>query len=140
LQENDKPVLVYTTCPSVTVAENIGSNLVQQRLCACVNILPGMISIYRWQGAVEKAEETAIIIKTRAGKTETVFAAVKASNPSDLPALVVLPIEGGSADYLDYIVSSTRSVKRQASNLRVGSGTYIRPKGCVNRFCTVRAR
>jgi periplasmic divalent cation tolerance protein len=111
LQENDKPVLIYKTCPRTGVAETIGSQLVQQGLCACVNILPGMISMYRWQGQVEKAEEAAMIIKTRAGLTEAVFAAVKAGHPYDLPALIVLPNEGGSADYLDWIVSSTRSEK-----------------------------
>ncbi len=110
MQENDKPVLVYTTCPNVSIAETIGAHLVQQGLCACVNILPGMISIYRWQGEVEKAEETAMIIKTRAGLTEAVFAAVKAGHPYGVPALIVLPTEGGSADYLDWIVTSTRDV------------------------------
>ena len=62
----DRAVFVYTTYPSIVEAEEAGRALVEQRLCACVNILPGMVSYYWWQGAVERGEEAVMIVKTRA--------------------------------------------------------------------------
>ena len=62
----DRAVMLYTTFPSLVEAEKAGKALVEDRLAACVNILPGMISHYRWQGAVERAEEAVMLIKTRA--------------------------------------------------------------------------
>ena len=61
----DRAIFVYTTYPSVVEAERAGRALVERRLCACVNILPGMISHYWWQGAIERGDEVVMIIKTR---------------------------------------------------------------------------
>ena len=66
----ERAVLVYTTYPSIVEAEKAGRALVERRLCACVNILPGMISHYRWQGAIERGEEVVMIVKTRASLAE----------------------------------------------------------------------
>jgi periplasmic divalent cation tolerance protein len=76
LQENDKPVLVYATFPSGEVAETMGRQLVEQRLAACVNILPGMTSIYRWEGVIERDSEVVMIVKTRASLAEAAMGAV----------------------------------------------------------------
>jgi periplasmic divalent cation tolerance protein len=103
----DRAVFVYTTFPSVVEAEKAGKTLVEGRLAACVNILPGMISHYRWQGAVERAEEAVMIVKTRASLAEPVRAAVKASHPYDTPAIVVLPIESVDETYFSWIMAST---------------------------------
>ena len=65
MQENDKPVLIYSTFPSPEAAEAVGRELVEGRLAACVNILPGMTSIYRWEGAIARDSEAVMIIKTR---------------------------------------------------------------------------
>ena len=108
MRENDKPVLIYSTFPDAVLAETAGRALVEQSLCACVNILPAMTSIYRWEGAVETASEAVLIIKTRTGLVPDVMAAVSAIHPYELPAFVVLAVEGGLAPYLDWIVSSTR--------------------------------
>jgi periplasmic divalent cation tolerance protein len=104
----DRAVFVYTTFPSVVEAEKAGKALVDGRLAACVNILPGMISHYRWQGAVERAEEAVMIVKTRASLAEPVRAAVKASHPYDTPAIVVLPIESVDETYFAWIMASTQ--------------------------------
>jgi periplasmic divalent cation tolerance protein len=67
----ERAVFVYTTYPSLVEAERIGMAVLEQRLAACVNILPGMISHYWWQGAIERGEEVVMIIKTRASLAET---------------------------------------------------------------------
>ncbi len=73
----ERAVFVYTTYPSIVEAEQAGRALVERRLCACVNILPGMVSLYWWQGAIERGDEVVMIIKTRASLAEAVRAAVK---------------------------------------------------------------
>ena len=104
---NERVVFVYTTHPSVVEAERIGRELVEKRLCACVNILPGMISHYWWQGALERGEEVVMIVKTRASLAEQVGAAVKEMHSYATPAILVLPIEGGEPGYLEWITRET---------------------------------
>jgi periplasmic divalent cation tolerance protein len=103
----ERTVFVYTTFPSVVEAEKAGQALVDARLAACVNILPGMISVYRWQGVVERAEEAVMIVKTRASLAEQVRASVKATHPYDTPAIAVLPVESTDDRYFDWILDST---------------------------------
>src|SRR5579859_6195171 len=103
----ERAVLVYTTWPAIVEAERAGRALVERHLAACVNILPGMISHYWWQGAIERAEEVVMIIKTRAALADDVRATVKALHPYTVPAILVLPIEGGEAGYLDWLMRET---------------------------------
>jgi periplasmic divalent cation tolerance protein len=103
----ERTVFVYTTFPSLVEAEKAGQALVDARLAACVNILPGMISVYRWQGVVERAEEAVMIVKTRASLAEQVRASVKATHPYDTPAIAVLPVESTDDRYFDWILDST---------------------------------
>ena len=103
----DGPVLVYTTYPSLVEAEKSGLKIVEAGLAACVNILPGMRSIYRWKGVVEAADEVVMIVKTRASLAEQVTAAVKASHPYDTPAVLVLPVDGGNQSFIDWILAET---------------------------------
>ncbi len=104
---NERPVFVYTTHPSVVEAERIGRELVERRLCACVNILPGMVSLYWWQGAIERGEESVMIIKTRATLAEPVRAAVRQLHSYATPAILVLPIEGIDPDYEKWLLDET---------------------------------
>ena len=105
----DRPVLIYTTFARLEDAKEVGEALVASHLAACVNIFPGMISIYEWKGAQEVANEVAMIIKTRAALSEAVLAETKRLHPYELPALLVLPTEGGSAEYCGWIASQTES-------------------------------
>jgi periplasmic divalent cation tolerance protein len=107
----DRAVMLYTTFPSLVEAEKAGKALVEDRLAACVNILPGMISHYRWQGAVERVEEAVMLIKTRASLAEPVRAAVKASHAYETPAILVLPIESVDETYFAWIMDSTKRVE-----------------------------
>ncbi len=103
--------MVYTTYPSIVEAERAGRALVERRLCACVNILPGMVSYYWWQRAIERGEEVVMIIKTRAGLAEPVRAAVKEMHSYTTPAVLVIPIENVDPDYHAWIVAQTERAK-----------------------------
>ena len=103
----ERPVFVYTTFAKLEDAKSVGEALVAARLAACVNIFPGMLSIYEWKGKREHAEEVAMIIKTRATLAEAVMAETKRLHPYEVPALIVLSTEGGSEDYCRWIFGQT---------------------------------
>ena len=105
---NERVVFVYTTHPSVVEAERIGRELLERRLCACVNVLPGMVSLYWWQGAVERGEEAVMIIKTRASLAQKVSLAVKEMHSYSTPAILVLPVESVDQGYLDWLLAGTQ--------------------------------
>jgi periplasmic divalent cation tolerance protein len=108
-----RPVLIYTTFPSLEEAKRVGDALVAARLAACVNMFPGMISIFEWKGAREEASEVAMIIKTRAELADRVMQETKRLHPYELPALLVLPTEGGSEEYCGWIARQTREPARK---------------------------
>jgi periplasmic divalent cation tolerance protein len=105
----ERTVFVYTTWPALVEAERAGRAIVERRLAACVNILPGMVSHYWWEGRLERGEEVVMIFKTRAALAEAVRAAVKDVHPYVTPAITVLPVEGGDAAYLGWIMAETES-------------------------------
>ena len=107
MQENDKAVLIYSTFPSTAEAERVGGALVERGLAACVNIFPQMTAIYIWEGARQRDSEVAMLIKTRAGLADSVVAATRKLHPYTNPALLVLPIEGGSDSFLRWISDQT---------------------------------
>ena len=104
---NERVVFVYTTHPSVVEAERIGRELVERRLCACVNVLPGMVSLYWWQGAIERGEEAVMIVKTRAALAERVRATVRELHSYTTPAILVMPIESVDPDYREWLLTET---------------------------------
>jgi periplasmic divalent cation tolerance protein len=107
----ERVVLVYTTYPSLVEAEKAGAALVAQRLAACVNIVPGMVSHYWWQGKVERAEEVLMFVKTRASFSDRVRKAIKTSHPNETPAIMVIPVEMVEDTYLRWMMQATdRSV------------------------------
>lgn len=109
MQENDKPVLVYSTFPSSEAAEAAGGELVDRQLAACVNIIPGMTSIYHWQGERHRDAEVVMIIKTRSSLANRVVSEIRSLHPYANPALLVIPVEGGSGDFISWIFSVTAS-------------------------------
>jgi periplasmic divalent cation tolerance protein len=108
MANEDRVVLIYTTLPTLDDAKRVGGALVAARLAACVNMFPGMISIFEWKGAREEASEVAMIIKTRSALVDAVLAETKRLHPYELPALLVLRTEGGSAEYCRWIASETK--------------------------------
>ncbi len=103
----ERAVFVYTTYPSIVEAEQAGRALVERRLCACVNIYPGMISYYWWQGAVDRGEEVTMIVKTRASLSEKVRVAVRQMHSYTTPAILVIPLESVDPDYHAWIEAET---------------------------------
>jgi periplasmic divalent cation tolerance protein len=107
LSENDKLVLIYATFPSAAEAERIGGQLLDARLAACVNIFPSMTAIYVWEGKRQRDSEAAAIIKTRADLADKAIAEARKLHPYTNPAFVILPIAGGSQDFLRWIAEQT---------------------------------
>ena len=99
--------IILTTAGSHEEAGKIAHALVERRLAACVNIVPRIESVYRWQGKVETAQEWLLLIKTQAELFERVRDAVKELHSYDLPECVVLDVSAGSQEYLDWIADNT---------------------------------
>ncbi len=98
--------LVLSTCPDRQSADAIASRLVEDGLAACVNIIPGLRSVYMWQGKVEHSNELLLLIKTRVhcyGRLEEV---IRRRHPYELPEIVSVPIETGLTEYLSWIDAS----------------------------------
>jgi len=102
-------VLVLTTLPADTDVVAFAKSLVEERLAACVNLLPLMESVYRWEGRVEVESERQLIIKTTRERTETLWERVRELHPYEVPEFVVLSIIDGNDAYLRWIADSTRS-------------------------------
>jgi periplasmic divalent cation tolerance protein len=105
----DRAVFVYTTFPGLVEAEEAAKVIVERRLAACANILPGMISHYRWQGKVERGQEVVALFKTRASLAEPQRAAIKQLHDYDVPAISMIPIESVDRDYLDWLMDETKA-------------------------------
>jgi periplasmic divalent cation tolerance protein len=99
--------IVLTTASSVEEARKIAQALVDRRLAACVNIVPQIESIYRWQGKVETASEWLLLIKTQADAFEGVRATIEALHSYEIPECIMLALDAGSQEYLDWIEQNT---------------------------------
>ena len=100
-------ILAVTTVPSVDEGRRIVKELVERRLIACGNVLPGATSIYRWKGAIEETAEAVVLMKTTAGRWPELERALPALHPYDVPELIALPILGGHAAYLEWLSAET---------------------------------
>jgi periplasmic divalent cation tolerance protein len=100
-------VVVLTTFPADGDVEAFATTLVQERLAACVNVLPPMRSIYTWQGKVERADERQLLIKTRTDCVHQLETRLKELHRYEIPEFLVLPVLDGSREYLSWIASST---------------------------------
>ncbi len=100
-------VLVFITIPSAEVGQDIATLLVDEKLAACVNIVPGISSIYCWQEAIQQDDELLLIAKSRSTLFERLATTVKRVHPYDVPEVIALPILAGSNEYLAWIDSVT---------------------------------
>ncbi|MBU1026295.1 MAG: divalent-cation tolerance protein CutA [Candidatus Margulisbacteria bacterium] len=100
--------MVYITTKDKEEAKKIGKTLVEEKLTACVNIIDGMESIYRWEGKIEEGREAILIAKTKQSLVKKLTERVKALHSYSCPAIIALPIESGSSDYLKWIDKETK--------------------------------
>lgn len=101
-------LICLSTCPERDSAERIASALVDERLAACVNIVPGLVSAYRWQGKVERDDELLLIIKTVTERLDALRTRLIELHPHELPELIAVEAAGGLAAYLDWVRAETR--------------------------------
>jgi len=110
----DQVSVVYVTAPDSTVADKLAGQLVSEGLAACVNIVPGLTSVYRWKGEICKDSELLLIIKTSNRLLESLVPFVKANHPYDECEVLALPAVAGSPSYLQWVLDSANGVKEAA--------------------------
>jgi periplasmic divalent cation tolerance protein len=98
--------VILSTAGSEEEGERIGRALVEQRLAACVNVVPKITSVYRWKGEVERASEVLLLIKTSAGLLEQAESALRAAHSYEIPEVLVFSAVAGHADYVDWLIRS----------------------------------
>jgi periplasmic divalent cation tolerance protein len=98
--------VILMTAPDAACAERIARALVEERLAACVNVVPGVKSVYRWEGKVEESSEVMLVAKTRSALFPTLEARVRALHPYEVPEIVSLPLTAGSRPYLSWVDAS----------------------------------
>jgi periplasmic divalent cation tolerance protein len=98
--------LVLTTCGNSDIAQRLADALVEERLAACVNVLPGISSTYRWMGKIERDDEVLLMIKTAKTELAAIEATIKSVSGYELPELLAVEISEGAADYLAWIAAS----------------------------------
>jgi periplasmic divalent cation tolerance protein len=95
--------LVLCTAPDRDTADDLATHLVEERIAACVNILPNITSIYRWEGAVEESTEVLMLIKLSADQVEHAQRYIASQHPYDTPEFIVIDVEAGLAAYVDWV-------------------------------------
>jgi periplasmic divalent cation tolerance protein len=105
---SDSVLVVLTSCPDVAVADRIARTVVEQRLAACVNRLAPAESVYRWQGAIERATEVPLLIKTTRERYAELERAIRALHPYDVPEIIAMPVSSGLAAYLRWVADETQ--------------------------------
>ncbi len=96
-------VVLFITASNIEEANKIAEVLLNQRKAACVNIVPGVSSLFWWQGKLDSAQESLLIVKTKASLLPEVISLVKGVHSYDVPEIIALPIVGGNQDYLEWI-------------------------------------
>ncbi|XWS21427.1 hypothetical protein CRYUN_Cryun30bG0054100 [Craigia yunnanensis] len=101
-------IVVYVTVPNREAGRKLAESIVKEKLAACVNIVPGLESVYLWEGKINTDPEELLIIKTRQSLLGALTEHVKANHEYDVPEVIALPITGGSPQYLEWLKNSTR--------------------------------
>ena len=106
-------ILIITNFPDKKTALALAEKLVKKQLAACVNVLAGCSSIYRWEGKIETATEIPLLIKTQRQHYDQVEQMIKTMHPYELPEVIIVPVSGGLAAYLQWIADETRIPNKQ---------------------------
>ena len=105
----DEIILVITNLPDRDSARRVADALIEQRVAACVNVLPECISLYRWQGKIESAHEIPLLIKTTQGAYSRVEAIIRKLHPYELPEIIAVPVTTGLPGYLQWVMEETQT-------------------------------
>lgn len=105
--ELDKPIMVYCTCPSLEAGKDIASKVVEAKLAACVNLVPNITSIYRWENKIEESSEILLILKTSEKVYRLLEAEILKHHPYECPEVIGIPIEHGYKGYLEWLNQNT---------------------------------
>ena len=108
-------MIVFSTFPDESAARAAAEKLVEERLAACVNILPGLTSIYRWEGKIETSKEVLLIIKTPRGSYSRLESALKACHPSELPEILAVATDAGLPEYLQWVAHETARTNKNSN-------------------------
>ena len=108
-QQSPPHLLILSTCPDAATAQIIADQLVDRQLAACVNILPGLTSVYQWQGKRESAQEHLLLIKTTNEAYQKLEQTISELHPYELPEVIAVPIERGLDGYLQWIDQQTKT-------------------------------
>ena len=101
-------IVIYCTCPDIESAERISRHIVEQRMAACVNLIPGITSIYTWDGNIQRDQEVLLVIKSTKVRFDDIQNLISDEHPYDLPELIAVPITESSPDYLEWIKQCTK--------------------------------
>ena len=101
--------LILSTCPDADTAQRLARILVEERLAACVSLLPGAVSTYRWQGRVEQATEVQLLAKTPADRRDALMARLAELHPYELPEILAVETAAGLPAYLDWVTAETHT-------------------------------
>jgi periplasmic divalent cation tolerance protein len=104
----DNVLIVLTNCPDTEDADRLARTLVEQKLAACVNRLPAVNSVYRWQGAVERAIDVPLLIKSTRERLPEIQEVIRALHPYEVPEIVAIPVVAGLPAYLRWVVDETQ--------------------------------
>lgn len=102
------PAIIYCTCPDIETANKISRLLISQHMAACVNQVPGITSVYEWEGKIEENNEVLLLIKSTEERFASIERLVTEEHPYELPELIAVPVSKGLADYLDWIKQCTK--------------------------------
>lgn len=104
---NSNVLVVLCNCPDIETARRLAATAVEQHLAACVNIIPTVESVYRWQGKIENEPESTLLIKTTANTFDTLRDHLREQHPDELPEIIAVPVERGLQGYLDWVSEET---------------------------------
>ena len=108
MPNNEKFILVLSTFPASTSVKDIAEILVNEKLAACINIIPEVQSVFRWKDKVDNAPENILIIKTTLNLYDILERRIKELHPYELPEIIAVPIEKGLTEYLDWVSENTK--------------------------------
>ncbi len=104
-------LIVLSTCEHQKQAEEIAKSLIENRLAACIQVLPHLVSFYRWKDTVKQANEVQLVIKTRRSLFDALCTQLKTVHPYEIPEIIAIPVENGSTDYLSWLYDETMEDK-----------------------------